>query len=98
MDNIVELFYRSVLETILANMPKWTRNMMTHTEQRDYGDAFAIVVSGPTKSGFDYASKVNEMLEPTKSGPNIGRLNYHYIEKTIIQVARVYGLKVEGYE
>ena len=64
MDNIVELFYRSVYETIIANMPKWTRNMMTHTE----------------------------------SGPNIGRLNYHYIEKAIIQVAHVFGLNVEGYE
>lgn len=86
----IESFYNVLFTTLLANCPVDTRNMQTHITIEDLGDYFEIVISGPSKHG-DYAKYVNEQPTIVKSGPNKGKLNYQWVERTLEQVANVYG-------
>lgn len=90
-------FYYVLFTTLLANCPRDTHNMVQNITLTDYGDFWLIKISGPrmSASGFyDYAKKVNAQLQPTQSGPNKGRVNYQWVERTIKQVSHVFGKEV----
>lgn len=94
MDDLVSRdFYYVLYTTLLANAPVLTGNMVENITLEDYGDYWLITVSGP-RDGYDYARKVNEQILPTQSGKNKGRVNYHWIERVIQQVAYLFGTEV----
>lgn len=91
-------FYYVLFTSLLANCPVDSRNMVQNITLIDNGDHWLIKISGPrmSSSGFyDYAKKVNAQLLPTQSGPNKGRVNYQWVERTIKQVAHVFGKEVQ---
>lgn len=87
-------FYDLLYTSLLANCPVDSRNMVDNIERDDYGDCWEIVISGP-RDGYDYAMDVNEQQGMVKTGPNKGANNYHWIERTIKQVAHLLGVEVE---
>ena len=87
---MIETVFDVLFTTLLANCPVDTRNMVTHITKEDFGDYFEITISGPSKYG-DYAEYVNKQQTVVKSGPNKGKLNYQWIEKTCQQVADLFG-------
>jgi hypothetical protein len=89
-------FYYVLYTTLLANCPVDSRNMVDNLEMDDMGDYWLITISGP-RGDYDYAEKVNEQIIPTQSGPNKGRDNFMWIERTIEQVAGLFGI-VPRYE
>lgn len=96
-----EDFYKVLFTTLLSNMPKDTRNMMTQTnmlQTQDVGTHWKITITGPmathplstgTKE-YDYAYAVNYNR---RRGVKEIR-NYHYVERNIQQVAHVFGMGV----
>lgn len=88
-------YYYVLYTTLLADMPKDTRNMYANTTLTDYGDYWEIRISGPTKSGYDYAEDVNRRQGVVKSGPNKGKVNYQWVERTIKQVSHLFGKEVD---
>lgn len=86
-------FYDLLYTALLANCPRDTGNMVTNIEHNDYGDYWEIIISGP-RNGYDYALDVNEQQGMVKTGPNKGKNNYHWVERTIRQVAEVLGVEV----
>ena len=87
-------FYYVLYTTLQANCPKDTFNMVDHITLTDMGDYWIISISGP-RDGYDYARDVNEQQLPTQSGPNKGKINYHWVERTIKQVSHLFGKEVE---
>lgn len=87
-------FYYVLYTALLANCPKDTFNMVQNITLTDMGDVWLIRISGPTEKGYDYARDVNEMQGVVKSGPNKGKINYHWIQRTIQQVAHLFGVEV----
>ena len=93
-----EDFYKVLFTTLLANMPKDTRNMMTQSNligTQDNGSHWKITITGPMathiKGGVgDYAYSVN--YNNRRSAKEIR--NYKYVERNIQQVAHVFGYKV----
>jgi len=83
-------FWYLLFTELLAKSPKDTRNMVSNITVTDYGDYWAVVISGPkmTSQGFyDYAMDVNYNPQRT---PKEAR-NYQWIERTIRQAAEVIG-------
>lgn len=92
MINIREAFYKELFVTLLANMPKYTRNMMTQSKLMgviDTGTHWKIVITGP-KGNTDYATFVN--YNRRRSAKEIR--NYMYVERNIKHVAGLYNIKV----
>ena len=87
-------FYYVLYTTLLAHAPRDTGNMVNNITLTDFGDFWLIRISGPTKSGYDYARAVNDMPNVVKSGPNKGKINYRWIERTIEQVSRLFDMEV----
>jgi hypothetical protein len=83
-------FYYLLYTTLLANVPKDSRNMVNHIHHVDHWE---ITISGP-RDGYDYAKRVNEQQGMVMSGPNKGANNYHWVERTVAQVAHVLGIEV----
>jgi hypothetical protein len=75
--------YLTIYAKLLATCPVDSTNMITHITYEDYGTYQKIIISGPTKSGYDYAEKVNQKKTPNKSGPNKGRVNYQWVERAV---------------
>ena len=86
-------FYYLLYTTLLANVPVDSRNMLDNIELDDMGDYWEITISGP-RDGYDYAMRVNEQQGMVMSGPNKGANNYHWVERTVAQVAHVLGIEV----
>ncbi len=92
MMNVREAFYKELFVTLLANMPKDTRNMMTQSKLMgiiDTGTHWKIVITGP-KGDIDYAPFVN--YNRRRSAKEIR--NYKYVERNIKHVAGLYNLRV----
>lgn len=98
---ITEIYMRNLFMTLLANMPKDTRNMMTQSRLIGVGDIgthWKITISGPTatniksksNSSYDYAYAVNYNRQ---RGPKEVK-NYMYVERNIKQVSQVFGTVV----
>ena len=75
--------YLTVYAALLATCPVDSTNMITNITYEDYGDYQKITISGPTDRGYDYAEAVNAKKTPNKTGPNKGRVNYQWVERTI---------------
>jgi len=75
--------YLTVYAKLLAMCPVDSTNMITHIVYEDYGTYQKIIVSGPTKSGYDYAAVVNAKKTPNKGGPNKGRVNFQWVERAV---------------
>lgn len=75
--------YLTIYTKLIAMCPVDSTNMITHITYEDYGTYQKIIISGPTDSGYDYASKVNAKKTPNISGPNKGRVNYQWVERAI---------------
>lgn len=97
-----EQFLKVLFTTLLANMPKDTRNMVTASKligTQDTGTHYKITISGPRathpksqgKQG-DYAYYVN--YNQRRSSKEIR--NYKYVERNIKQVAYLFGYGVSG--
>lgn len=84
-------FYYVLYTTLLFNCPVDSRNMVNNLELDDMGDYWLITISGP-RVGFDYAKTVNERMGLVQSGPNKGKDNYHWVERTIEQVSQLFGI------
>ncbi len=83
-------FYYVLYTTLLANSPRDTYNMISHTVLEDFGDYWKITISGPSMSAsgfYDYANAVNNNLQ---RGPKEVR-NYEWVERTIRQVSEAVG-------
>lgn len=99
---IEEIFMRNVFSTLLANMPKDTRNMMTQSRMigvSDTGTHYKIIITGPhatyprNNNGAvgDYAYDVN--YNKRRSAKE--QRNYMYVERNIRQVAKVFGMVIK---
>lgn len=90
-------FYYVLYTTLLSNCPFDRNNLGSHMVENitltDMGDYWLIQISGP--GPYDYANRVNEQMLPTQSGPNKGKINYHWVERTIKQVSHLFGKEVE---
>lgn len=97
-----EQYVKVLFTTLLANMPKDTRNMMTQTRMigtSDIGTHWKITITAPYathidtlgKAG-DYAYEVN--YNPRRSAKEVR--NYKYVERNIKQVAHLFGLGVSN--
>lgn len=75
--------YLTVYAKLIATCPVDTTNMLTHITYEDYGTYQKITISGPTKSGYDYAEAVNAKKTPNISGANKGRVNYQWVERAV---------------
>lgn len=75
--------YLLVYAKLLATCPVDTTNMITHIIYEDYGTHQKIIISGPTKSGYDYAEAVNKKQTPNISGPNKGRVNFQWVQRAV---------------
>lgn len=93
---IQEHYYKELFTTLIANMPKDTRNMVISSKLMgviDTGTHWKIIITGPmtTESGkYDYAHDVN--YNRKRSAKEIR--NYKYVERFIKHVAGLYNLKV----
>ena len=89
--------YYVLFTTLMANCPYDRNNIGSHMKENitltDYGDYWMIRITGP--GAYNYAKKVNEKQTPTVTGPNKGKINYHWVERTIEQVGRLFGVEVE---
>ena len=83
-----EQFYYLLFTQFLSNAPQLSGNLIKNITLEDYGDYFKIVISGPTKSGFDYAQYLNQKQTPTRTTRNKGSVWYQWVEKTIKETAQ----------
>jgi hypothetical protein len=81
-------FYYLLFTQFLSNAPQLSGNLIKNITLEDYGDYFKIVISGPTKSGFDYAQYLNQKQTPTRTTRNKGSVWYQWVEKTIKETAQ----------
>lgn len=95
-NNVSQHFYQVLFTTLLANMPKDTRNMMTNTKLMGIVDTathWKIVITGPSiveGKNYDYAYEVNYNKRRGRKEVK----NYMYVERNIKQVANVFGMVV----
>jgi hypothetical protein len=75
--------YLLIYTKLLATCPVDSTNMITHITYEDYGTYQKIIISGPTKSGYDYAEKVNAKTTPNKTGPNKNRVNFEWVQRAV---------------
>ena len=98
---INEAFYKELFTTLLANMPKDTRNMVTQSKlvgTQDIGSHWVITITGPYathpdntgKTTGDYAYNVN--YNERRGAKEIR--NYKYVERNIKHVAGLYNMRV----
>lgn len=98
---MLESFYSVLFTTLLANMPKDTRNMMTQSSLigiKENATHHIITISGPYKTNpkytgkkdGNYASAVN--YNKQRSVKEVA--NYKYVERNIKQVAQLFNLRV----
>ena len=80
-------FYYLLYTTLKANTPIDTGNMYTNITLDDMGDHWKITVSGPTKSGYDYAKDVNYNRQRSAKEQR----NFMWVERTIKQVSEIIG-------
>lgn len=83
-----EQFYYLLFSQFLSNAPVLSGNLIKNITLEDYGDYFKIIISGPTKSGFDYAQYLNQKTTNTTTTRNAGENWYQWVEKTIKQTAQ----------
>lgn len=88
-------FYYVLFTTLLANCPRDKGNMVANITLTDMGDVWLIRISGPTPTGYDYARVVNERPGVVQSGPNKGKVNYQWVERSIKQVSHIFGVEVK---
>ena len=83
-----EQFYYLLFSQFLSNAPVLSGNLIKNITLEDYGDYFKIIISGPTKSGFDYAQYINQKTTNTTTTRNAGENWYQWVEKTIKETAQ----------
>lgn len=84
-DYVLEQFYNVLYATLLANCPVDTRNMVNSIVLSDYGDFIQINIEAY------YAYWVNY----NKQRGNKEKHNFHWVERTVEQVAQIFGANVQ---
>lgn len=93
----VDNFYLQLYDTLLAQTPIATGNLISHLKLEDFGTFYRLTITAiPRRDGgvYDYAEAVNYGLAAMKSGRTLSpkeAKNFHLVERSIEQACELLG-------